>query len=287
MSVIRRTAIRGVSHKKVEDLVAGGVYYYTNLISVFSFPGDVHINIPSIPRFSAEQRSIIYTPAKAPNKKHPKMAPSPLTCSPQLKDFLKSLHTQSLTQEATVDWSTLPGKSTSEFDSIMLDKFIALDQDKCELIYHILRTIGATTVVEAGTSFGVSTIYLALAVKQNSANSGKIGKVIATEKEASKAATARANWERAGAEVEGVIDLRVGDLRETLAKGDLGVVDFMLLDSKLLLSLFSSHIPLLQLQGRTIRAICSINQSHSMDTAGAAGAGSRPTAFTPWSCDYG
>lgn len=118
----------------------------------------------------------------------------------------------------------------------MRDKFIALDQDKCELIYHIMRSINAKTVVEAGTSFGVSIIYLALAVAQNAARDSQAqsqspGRVIATEKEPSKASVARENWERAGEEIRGVIDLRIGDLRETLAD-DLGTVDFLLLDSE-------------------------------------------------------
>ena len=115
----------------------------------------------------------------------------------------------------------------------MVDKFIALDQDKCELVYHILRSINAKTVVEAGTSFGVSTIYLALAVAENAKRVSATTKprVIATEKEESKAKVARAHWARAGKEIEDVIDLRVGDLRETLTS-DLGTVDFLLLDSK-------------------------------------------------------
>jgi predicted O-methyltransferase YrrM len=40
--------------------------------------------------------------------------------------------------------------------------------------------------------------------------------VIATEKEPSKAAKARANWTQAGSEVEQWIDLREGDILETL-----------------------------------------------------------------------
>ncbi|KAJ5759626.1 hypothetical protein N7520_006782 [Penicillium odoratum] len=155
--------------------------------------------------------------------------PTPLTATPHLLNFLKDLHSQSLSQESKIEWTSLPGQTTNEFDNIMRDKFIALDQDKCELIYHILRSINATTIVEAGTSFGVSTIYLALAAAQNAAWSGSSGIVIATEKEVSKAAEARKNWEKAGEEIQGVIDLRVGDLRETLGK-DLGTVDFMLLD---------------------------------------------------------
>ncbi|KGO69413.1 O-methyltransferase, family 3 [Penicillium italicum] len=159
------------------------------------------------------------------------MSPSPLTASPEILALLRDLHTRSLTQEATVDWLTLPAQCTAEFDSIMLDKFIALDQDKSELVYHILRSINAKTVVEAGTSFGVSTIYLALAVAENAKRVSATTKpqVIATEKEESKAKLARAHWAKAGKEVENVIDLRVGDLRETLTS-DLGTVDFLLLD---------------------------------------------------------
>ncbi|KAJ5388115.1 hypothetical protein N7509_010656 [Penicillium cosmopolitanum] len=161
------------------------------------------------------------------------MAPSPLTASPHLQAHLKALHSQSSVQESGLDWASLPKQCTDAFDDIMRDKFIALDQDKCELIYHVLRSINAKTVVEAGTSFGVSTIYLALAVAQNvardSQSQAQQGRVIATEKEPSKASIARENWERAGDEIQGVIDLRVGDLRETLEK-DLGTVDFLLLD---------------------------------------------------------
>ncbi|KAJ5916979.1 hypothetical protein N7504_000994 [Penicillium tannophilum] len=160
--------------------------------------------------------------------------PTPLTATPHLLAFLQDLHSNSLNQESKIEWSSLPGQTTNEFDNIMRDKFIALDRDKCELIYHILRSINATTIVEAGTSFGVSTIYLALAAAQNAArgtgtSTSTTGRVIATEKEPSKAAEAQKNWQQAGEEIQGVIDLRIGDLRETLGK-DLGTVDFLLLD---------------------------------------------------------
>lgn len=79
--------------------------------------------------------------------------------------------------------------------------------------------------------FIVSTIYLALAVAQNSAATGRPGRVIATEHEESKAAQARKNWANCGRDVEGHIDLRVGDLLETL-KSDVADVDLLLLDSK-------------------------------------------------------
>ncbi len=49
----------------------------------------------------------------------------------------------------------------------MKDKFIALDTDKAHFMYNLARATGALNVIEAGTSYGVSNIYLALAVGQN------------------------------------------------------------------------------------------------------------------------
>lgn len=120
-------------------------------------------------------------------------------------------------------------------DVKMVDKFVALERDKCQLMYLLARSIGARNIVEAGTSFGVSTIYLALAVGQNVGASGGAGngKVIATEKEASKAAKAREYWKEAGEEVEPWIEVREGDLLETLRveEGMPDVIDMLLLDS--------------------------------------------------------
>lgn len=115
----------------------------------------------------------------------------------------------------------------------MLDKFVSLEEDKCQLTYLLARSIGARNIVEAGTSFGVSTIYLALAVGQNT-GPGEAGKVIATEKEPTKAERARKHWKEAGDEVEPWIELRVGDLRETLKveEGMPEEIDMLLLDSR-------------------------------------------------------
>jgi predicted O-methyltransferase YrrM len=129
-----------------------------------------------------------------------------------------------------------PEAAIKDMDALMLDKFIALEQDKCLFVYNLLLATGATTVVEAGTSFGVSTIYLALAVAENARRAGVKGVVIGTEKEESKAAVARRHWSEAGPEVEECIDLKVGDLNETLTE-NLGIedgrqIDFLLLDSE-------------------------------------------------------
>jgi predicted O-methyltransferase YrrM len=174
-------------------------------------------------------------------------SPSPIEAQEHVLQLLSKLHQISLEQEARISKTgkvmssdvlgdmedRLPtGNPRDEFDKLMLDKFIALDEDKCQFIYQLINSTGATNIVEAGTSFGVSTIYLALAVAKTKAATGKSGKVIATEKETEKAATARKYWKQCGEVVENEIDLRVGDLRETL-KHDLPEVDLLLLDSKL------------------------------------------------------
>jgi predicted O-methyltransferase YrrM len=91
-----------------------------------------------------------------------------------------------------------------------------------ELLYLLARAAGAHSVVEYGTSFGVSTIYLASAVSDNGG-----GIVIGTELHPDKAAAARQNFTDAG--VADLVDLRVGDARTTLKELP-DVVDMLLLD---------------------------------------------------------
>lgn len=171
--------------------------------------------------------------------------PSPIKAPQHVLDLLSHLHAASLEQEAAMsndkkvfsskilgdieDKLAGQGDAKNEFDKLMLDKFIALDEDKCHFVYQLINAVGATNVVEAGTSFGVSTIYLALATAQTKVATGKPGTVIATEKEPQKAAIAQGYWKECG--VEEHIDIRVGDLLETL-KQDVPEVDLLLLDSE-------------------------------------------------------
>jgi predicted O-methyltransferase YrrM len=122
--------------------------------------------------------------------------------------------------------TTDPG---SEVDmDFVRDKFVALDPEKCSLCYLLCRSIRAKRIVEFGTSFGVSTIYLAAAARDNVRDFGGDGAVIGTEIEPTKAAVANANLAEAG--LDAFVDIRVGDARETL-KDVGGPVDFLLLDS--------------------------------------------------------
>ena len=111
--------------------------------------------------------------------------------------------------------------------TFLADKLYALDRDKAEFCYQVCRTIDARRIVEIGTSYGVSTLYLAAAVRDNSRAGGGSGVVIGTEYEPEKARAARAHFSEAG--LSTFIDLREGDLRETLRQIE-GPVDFVLVD---------------------------------------------------------
>ena len=155
---------------------------------------------------------------------------------PPLGPLLDRLHAQSDAQgeaigsyfasrarEGSLDWRAFDDR-THQF---MSDKLVALDRDKAELCYLLCRALRARRVVEAGTSFGVSTLYLAAAVRDNLREDGGTGVVIGTEHEPKKAELARAHFAESG--LAQLIDLREGDLRETLRDVG-GPVDFMLMD---------------------------------------------------------
>jgi predicted O-methyltransferase YrrM len=150
---------------------------------------------------------------------------------PALQALIERLQAQSVAQEAEthsyfsergtrgeLNWDGLD----DDANRFMADKLVALEPVKAEYAHLMCRALGARRVVEVGTSHGVSTLYLAQAVKENGG-----GTVIATEYEPAKAAAARANFAEAG--LADLIDLHEGDLRETL-KAIEGPVDLVLMD---------------------------------------------------------
>ena len=150
---------------------------------------------------------------------------------PKLEALLDALYAQSNSQTDAIDVyfrrrikeGTLSWDGFDEETHIFFrDKMVALEKDKAEYCYALCRALGAKRVVECGTSYGVSTLYLAAAVRDNGG-----GTVIATEYEPSKAQIARRNFDAAG--LSSYIDLREGDLKDTLKTID-GPVDFVLLD---------------------------------------------------------
>lgn len=110
----------------------------------------------------------------------------------------------------------------AQIRAFLADKFVALEPDKAAFCYLTCRALRARRIVEVGTSYGVSTLWLAKAVRDNGG-----GVVIGTEYEPEKAKAARANFAEAG--LADMIELREGDARETL-KSLQGPIDFVLMD---------------------------------------------------------
>ncbi|MCE9577913.1 MAG: class I SAM-dependent methyltransferase [Deltaproteobacteria bacterium] len=102
------------------------------------------------------------------------------------------------------------------------DAYLPISRAAGVLLYTLARARDARLIVEFGTSFGVSTIFLAAALRDAGG-----GRLITSELEPSKAARAKANLERAG--LADLVELRVGDALDTLADVR-GPIDLVYLD---------------------------------------------------------
>jgi predicted O-methyltransferase YrrM len=102
-------------------------------------------------------------------------------------------------------------------------------------LYMCARACRAQRIVEFGSSMGVSTIYLATALRDMGG-----GRLIGTELEPSKAERAQANVAAAG--LADLVEFRVGDARETLKPGVGGDIDMVMLDGA-----FTLYLPILRL----------------------------------------
>jgi len=110
-----------------------------------------------------------------------------------------------------------------DFYTALKDAPLAVSRETGTLLYMLARSIGARSIVEFGTSFGVSTLHLASALRDN-----KGGQLIGSEFEPGKVARARAMIDEAG--LADLVEIRAGDALETLA-GDLpDTIDLLLLD---------------------------------------------------------
>ena len=108
------------------------------------------------------------------------------------------------------------------------DVYIPISKQQGELLYLIARAINARRVVEFGSSFGISTIYLATAVLDNlNSNPEAVGQVIGSELEPHKQAVATQNLERAG--LSEIAKILLGDAMETFQSVE-APVDLVLLD---------------------------------------------------------
>jgi predicted O-methyltransferase YrrM len=100
---------------------------------------------------------------------------------------------------------------------------LAVSPETGTLLYMLARSAGAKTIVEFGTSFGISTLHLAAALRDNGG-----GRLITCEFEPSKAARARANLTAGG--LIDLVEIREGDALETLSVDLPQTIDLVLLD---------------------------------------------------------
>jgi len=92
---------------------------------------------------------------------------------PSLTRLLAELHARSDAQLADLSAFTRRRESedwtptAEEVKQFVSDKLVALDRDKAEFCYQLCRATDAHRIVEIGTSYGVSTLYLAAALRDN------------------------------------------------------------------------------------------------------------------------
>jgi predicted O-methyltransferase YrrM len=100
---------------------------------------------------------------------------------------------------------------------------LAVSRETATLLYMLARAMKARSAVEFGTSFGISTLHLAAALKDNGG-----GRVIGSEFEPSKVASARASMAAAG--LADLVEIRAGDALETFSRDLPDTIDLVLLD---------------------------------------------------------
>jgi predicted O-methyltransferase YrrM len=131
---------------------------------------------------------------------------------------------------------------------------LAVSRETGALLYMLARSCGARAIVEFGTSFGISTLHLAAALRDNGG-----GRLITSEFEPSKAARARENLTAGG--LADLVELREGDALQTLAAGLPEVIDLVLLDGAK--ALYPEVLALVESRLRPGALIVADNADHS------------------------
>src|ERR1700683_10678 len=111
-------------------------------------------------------------------------------------------------------WPTTRGTDRSDYlkyYGLLKDQPLAISRDTGTLLYMLARSIGARSIVEFGTSFGISTLHLAAALRDNGG-----GRLIGSEFESSKIAHCADKLAAAG--LDDLVEIRAGGGGETLPR---------------------------------------------------------------------
>jgi predicted O-methyltransferase YrrM len=123
-------------------------------------------------------------------------------------------------------WPATRGTDRSDYlkyYGLLKDQPLAVSRVTGTLLYILARSVEARSIVEFGTSFGISTLHLAAALRDNGG-----GRLIGSEFEPSKIKRARENLAAGG--VSDLVEIREGDALQTLARDLPDTIDFVLLD---------------------------------------------------------
>jgi predicted O-methyltransferase YrrM len=140
------------------------------------------------------------------------------------------------------------------FYGLAKEAFLPVSPETGRLLYLLVRSTRARVVVEFGTSFGLSTVHLAAAVKDNGG-----GRVIGSEFEATKVARAKEHVALAG--LSELVEIREGDATQTLARNLPATVDFLLLDGAKVL--YPAILTLIEPHLRSGSLIVADNADHN------------------------
>ena len=110
-----------------------------------------------------------------------------------------------------------------DFYTRLKDLWLPVSRETGQLLYLLARGSRARHIVEFGTSFGISTLHLAAAVRDNGG-----GRIITTEFEPAKVVRARQHLAEGG--LLDLVEVREGDALHTLATGLPEAIDLVLLD---------------------------------------------------------
>ena len=141
-----------------------------------------------------------------------------------------------------------------DFYARLKDCPLAVSRETGALLYMLARSCGARTIVEFGTSFGISTLHLAAALRDNGG-----GRLITSEFEPSKVARARANLSAGG--LADLVEFREGDALQTLSVDRPETIDLLLLDGAK--ALYPEVLSLMESRLRPGAFIVADNAEHS------------------------
>jgi len=142
-----------------------------------------------------------------------------------------------------------------DFYTRLKDQPLPVSRATGSLLYMLARSTGAHSIVEFGTSFGLSTLHLAAALRDN----GTGGRLVTCEFEPSKVVRARANLAAAG--LDDLVEIREGDALQTLSRDLPGAIDLVLLDGAK--ALYPEVLALLEPRLRPGALVIADNADHS------------------------